>query len=73
MVRLAPIIRRQIWDGPATMKSAGQSILVVDKNITALARLADHYVILEKGKVVWQGGSAALWAGKDLTVRYLGV
>ena len=55
------------------MKSAGQSILVIDKNITVLARLADHYVILEKGKVVWQGGSAALWAGKDLTVRYLGV
>ncbi|MEC7645305.1 MAG: hypothetical protein VX508_04560 [Pseudomonadota bacterium] len=37
------------------MKSAGQSILVIDKNITVLARLADHYVILEKGKVVWQG------------------
>ena len=37
------------------MKSAGQSILVVDKNITALARLADHYVILEKGQVVWKG------------------
>ena len=56
------------------MKSASQFILVVDKNITALVRLADHYVILEKGKVVWQGGgSAALWAGKDLTVRYLGV
>ena len=74
MVRLAPIIRRQIWDGPATMKSAGQSILVVDKNITALARLADHYVILEKGQVVWQGGGrAALRAGKDLMARYLGV
>ena len=56
------------------MKSAGQSILVVDKNITALARLADHYVILAKGQLVWQGGgSAALWAGKDLTARYLGV
>ena len=37
------------------MKSAGQSILVVDKNITALARLADHYVILEKGQGVWKG------------------
>ena len=73
MVRLAPIIRRQIWDGPATMKSAGQSILVVDKNITALARLADHYVILEKGQVVWQGGRLALRAGKDLMARYLGV
>ena len=58
MVRLAPIIRRQIWDGPATMKSAGQSILVIDKNITVLARLADHYVILEKGQVVWQGGQS---------------
>ena len=56
MVRLAPIIRRQIWDGPATMKSAGQSILVVDKNITALARLADHHVILAKGQLVWQRG-----------------
>ena len=73
MVRLAPIIRRQIWDGPATMKSTGQSILVVDKNITALARLADHHVILEKGQVVWQGDSAALRAGKHLTARYLGV
>jgi branched-chain amino acid transport system ATP-binding protein len=53
---MAPIIRRQIWDGPATMKSAGQSILAVDKNTMVLARLADHHVILAKGQVVWQGG-----------------
>ena len=71
MVRLAPIIRRQIWDGPATMKSAGQSILVVDKNITALARLADHYVILEKGQVVWKGQSRAQgWQGPDGAVSW---
>ena len=73
VVRLPPIIRRQIWDGPAKMKSAGQFIIVVDKNITALAPLAAHYVVLEKGQVVWLGGSAALRAGKDLTARYLGV
>ena len=70
---LAPIIRRQIWDVLATLKAAGQSILVVDKNIAALARLADHHVILEKGMVVWQGDSAALRADPDLTSRYLGV
>ncbi|GIS11640.1 MAG: hypothetical protein CM15mP115_07910 [Alphaproteobacteria bacterium] len=70
MVRLAPIIRRQIWDGPATMKSAGQSILVVDKK-HGLARLADHHVILAKGQVVWQGAGRA-WASKDLMARYLG-
>jgi len=50
----------------ATLKSAGQSILAVDKNTMVLARLADHYVILKKGQVVWQGYSAALRASKDL-------
>ena len=70
---LAPIIREQIWDCLAMLKGAGQSILVIDKNITALARLADHHCILEKGRVVWQGDSAALTADPDLTSRYLGV
>ena len=70
---LAPIIRQQIWECLAMLKHAGQSILVIDKNITALARLADHHCILEKGRVVWQGDSAALTADTDLTSRYLGV
>ena len=70
---LAPIIRQQIWECLAMLKHAGQSILVIDKNITALARLADHHCILEKGRVVWQGDSAALTADPDLTSRYLGV
>ena len=54
---LAPIIRQQIWECLAMLKRAGQSILVIDKNITALARLSDHHCILEKGRVVWQGDS----------------
>ena len=70
---LAPIIRQQIWECLAMLKHAGQSILVIDKNITALARLADHHCILEKGRVVWHGDSAALTADPDLTSRYLGV
>ena len=70
---LAPIIREQIWDCLAMLKGAGQSILVIDKNITALARLADHHCILEKGRVVWQGDSAALTADPDLISSYLGV
>ena len=70
---LAPIIREQIWDCLAMLKGAGQSILVIDKNINALARLADHHCILEKGRVVWQGDSAALTADPDLISSYLGV
>jgi branched-chain amino acid transport system ATP-binding protein len=70
---LAPIIRTQIWDCLATLKAEGQSILIIDKNVKAIARLADHHYILDKGRVVWNGDSKTLLATKELTERYLGV
>ena len=70
---LAPIIRTQIWDCLATLKAEGQSILIIDKNVKAIARLADHHYILDKGRVVWNGDSKKLLATKGLTERYLGV
>ena len=70
---LAPIIRTQIWDCLATLKAEGQSILIIDKNVKAIARLADHHYILDKGQVVWNGDSKTLLATKGLTERYLGV
>jgi branched-chain amino acid transport system ATP-binding protein len=70
---LAPIIRTQIWDCLATLKAEGQSILIIDKNVKAIARLADHHYILDKGRVVWNGNSKTLLATEGLTARYLGV
>ena len=70
---LAPIIRAQIWECLDQLKRAGQSILIIDKNINAIAKLADHHYILDKGKVVWQGDSASLIATPDLKSCYLGV
>ncbi|MDA7560886.1 ABC transporter ATP-binding protein [Alphaproteobacteria bacterium] len=70
---LAPIIRTQIWDCLATLKAEGQSILIIDKNVKAIARLADHHYILDKGRVVWNGDSRTLLATEGLTARYLGV
>jgi branched-chain amino acid transport system ATP-binding protein len=70
---LAPIVRTQIWDCLATLKAEGQSILIIDKNVKAIARLADHHYILDKGRVVWNGDSKTLLATKGLTERYLGV
>ena len=70
---LAPIIRTQIWDCLAALKAEGQSILIIDKNVKAIARLADHHYILDKGRVVWNGDSKTLLATKGLTERYLGV
>ncbi|MCW5772090.1 MAG: ABC transporter ATP-binding protein [Rhodospirillaceae bacterium] len=70
---LAPLIRQEIWNTLEKLKAAGQSILVVDKNVDALARIANRHYIIEKGKVVWTGDSAALQADKELQHRYLGV
>lgn len=69
---LAPLIRAEIWDCLRMLKARGQSILVVDKNVAALTALADRHVILEKGRTVWSGDSAALAADPELAHRYLG-
>jgi len=70
---LAPRIRAEIWRVLATLKAAGQAILVVDKNIAPLLRLADRHFILEKGRTVWSGTSAELAQAVELQHRYLGV
>jgi branched-chain amino acid transport system ATP-binding protein len=70
---LAPLIRQEIWNTLEKLKAAGQSILVVDKNVDALARIADRHYIIEKGRVVWTGSSPDLQADKELQHRYLGV
>ncbi len=70
---LAPLIRAEIWRCLERLKEAGQSILVIDRSLDALTRIADRHYVMEKGKVVWSGDSAALAAQPELRVRYLGV
>jgi branched-chain amino acid transport system ATP-binding protein len=70
---LAPLIRAEIWRVLARLKSAGQSILIIDKNVDALTRVADRHYILEKGRIVWSGTSDALRGAVELQHRYLGV
>ena len=70
---LAPLIRAEIWRVLGALKQAGQSILVIDKNVEALTRIADRHYILEKGRIAWSGDSAALRADAGLRGRYLGV
>jgi branched-chain amino acid transport system ATP-binding protein len=55
------------------LKAEGQAILVIDKNLEALTRLADRHYIMEKGRIVWSGDSAALAAAPELRAQYLGV
>ena len=70
---LAPLVREDIWACLAALKRAGQTILVIDKYVEKLVKLADSHTLLERGRVVWQGSSAALDADRDLWHRYLGV
>ena len=70
---LAPLVREEIWQCLARLRQEGQTILVIDKYVERLIKLADRHVILERGRVVWQGSSAALNADRDLWTRYLGV
>jgi branched-chain amino acid transport system ATP-binding protein len=70
---LAPLIRNEIWASLKRLKAEGQSILLVDKHIDALMKLADRHVVIEKGFTVWSGSSAALAADPTVRQRYLQV
>ena len=70
---LAPLLRAEIWACLARLKAEGQSILLVDKHLDALLKLADRHVVLEKGEVAWTGTSADLAADPSVRQRYLQV
>jgi branched-chain amino acid transport system ATP-binding protein len=70
---LAPLVRAEIWRVLAALKQEGLTLIVIDKNIAPLARLADRHYIVEKGRVAWQGDSRSLLADPALLHQYVGV
>jgi branched-chain amino acid transport system ATP-binding protein len=70
---LAPVIRAEIWHVVERLKDDGQSILLIDKNINVLKRLADRHYILEKGSVVWSGTGPELERDAETVHGYVGV
>jgi branched-chain amino acid transport system ATP-binding protein len=70
---LAPRIRGEIYRSIEELKAQGLSILVIDKDVKALTRVADRHYVLEKGRVVWSGTSRELAADTNVQHRYLGV
>jgi branched-chain amino acid transport system ATP-binding protein len=70
---LAPLIRVEIWSCLESLKASGLAILLIDKHVEALTRLADQHYVLERGRVVWSGTSAELRTREDIRHRYLGV
>jgi len=70
---LAPLIRQDIWNCLSALRAQGLSILVVDRNLDALMRLADRHNVVEKGRVVWSGTSTELAAERAQIEQRIGV
>jgi branched-chain amino acid transport system ATP-binding protein len=70
---LAPLIRAEIWRCLGQLKASGLAILVIDKNVDTLIRVADRHFLIERGRVVWSGASRELAAAPEVQHRYLGV
>jgi branched-chain amino acid transport system ATP-binding protein len=70
---LAPLVREEIWLCLDSLRAQGQTILIIDKYVQRLMRLATHHTVIERGQVVWHGDSAQLGADPALWQRYIGV
>jgi branched-chain amino acid transport system ATP-binding protein len=70
---LAPMVRAEIWHCLENLKDEAQAVLVIDKNVEALTRIADRHYIVEKGRVVWIGSSEELRTDEAAQHSYLGV
>ena len=70
---ISPLICREIWNVLARLKEGGQTILVIDKYLKEIQRVADRHVLIEKGKAPWSGDNGQLAAKPELWERYLGV
>jgi branched-chain amino acid transport system ATP-binding protein len=68
---LAPLVRADIWAVLDRLKAEGQAILLIDKNLAHVMRLADRHVVIEKGRTVWSGTSAELAAAPNVRETYL--
>ncbi len=70
---LAPVIRAEIWSVLGALKAQNQSILVVDKNIDVLRRMANSHNVIEKGHIVWTGDGAALDRDREKVNGWVGL
>lgn len=70
---LAPLVRQRIWQALDAIRQTGLAILIVDKNLHDLLKLADHHVVIQRGRTVWSGSSDELMANDEVRSTYLGL
>jgi branched-chain amino acid transport system ATP-binding protein len=70
---LAPVIVAELGRTIAKLKDEGQSILLVEQNVSLAFSLADDAVLLNTGRVVFAGSAAQASSDHALISQHLGV
>jgi branched-chain amino acid transport system ATP-binding protein len=68
---LAPLVRKEIWTVISTLKEMGLAILLVDKSVEELRYIADRFLIMEKGSIVFETDRTQLLLQPDGLDMYL--
>ena len=68
---LAPLVQDEIWACVADISKKGLSILVVDKDLKALQRIASRHYVLHKGDICWSGTTQELQEQGATLERYI--
>jgi branched-chain amino acid transport system ATP-binding protein len=69
---LAPLLVREVLATLARLRDGGITILMADQNAASALRIADRGYILDTGRVIAAGPSAALAGDRRLRAAYLG-
>lgn len=70
---LAPIIVNEIERIVDSIKDLGITTIIVEQNVVAALRLADRAIILERGRVVFDGLSQEVLDNAELRRQYLAI
>ena len=70
---LAPLIRQEIWRTLATLKGRSQTAIVVDRDIGALAKLADRYIVIDRGRIAAEGPASELTTDRERIEQLISV
>jgi branched-chain amino acid transport system ATP-binding protein len=68
---LAPLIVEEL--AAALRRLEGTAIVLVEQHVDMALELAERALVLERGRIAWQGSSRALAGDQALLERYLGL
>ena len=70
---LAPRLVEQVGDVLAQLRGTGVAILLVEQNLALAFRVAERVYVMNKGRIVFEGGPDRLRAEPGVLHQYLGV